>query len=103
METNRAIKTRQSVRKFTDKKPNWRDIIDCVDTTRYTPMAGNNFSMKFIIVDDKEKIKNLADCCEQNFISEAHFVVVVCTTPSRTTNTFEEKGKNYLKQQAGAT
>ena len=102
MELNRTIKTRKSVRKFSPRKPNWRDIIECIDSTRYAPMAGNNFSLKFIIVDDKEKIEKIAEASEQDFINRAQFVVVVCSNPSRTLTAYGERGKDYLKQQAGA-
>ena len=58
--------------------------------------------MKFILVSDKEKIQKLAEASQQEFISDAQYVVVVCSNPSRTLNAYEERGKNYLKQQAGA-
>jgi len=50
----------------------------------------------------RKKFKNLADAAQQYFISQAQYVVVVCTNPSRTINSFEEQGKKYCKQQAGA-
>ena len=56
MDLTKAIQSRRSVRKFKDKKPNWRDIIECIDSMRYAPMAGNNFTLKFILVTDEEKI-----------------------------------------------
>ncbi len=102
MNLDKAIQNRHSVRRFTSKKPDWRDIIECIDSVRYAPMAGNIFSLKFIVVSDKEKIQNLADAAQQYFISQAQYVVVVCTNPSRTINSFEEQGKKYCKQQAGA-
>lgn len=102
MELNRAIKTRKSVRKFSPRTPNWRDIIECIDSTRYAPMAGNNYSLKWVIVNDREKIQKIADAAEQDFIGQAQFVVVVCSNPSRTINAYGDRGKDYLKQQAGA-
>jgi len=102
MELNRAIKSRKSTRKFKDKKPDWRDIIECIDSARYAPMAGNNFTLKFILIDDKEKINKLADAAEQSFISQAKYVVVVCSNPSRTANSYEKRGEIYCRQQAGA-
>jgi nitroreductase len=99
---DKIIKSRRSVRKFNSKKPDWRKIIECIDLMRYAPMAGNNFSLKFILVDDEEKIEKMAKASQQQFINQAKYVVVVCTTPSRTEISFEERGKDYLKQQAGA-
>ncbi len=60
MDLDKAIKSRKSVKKFKDKKPDWRDIIEVIDSMRYAPMAGNNFSLKFILVDNKEKIKKIS-------------------------------------------
>ena len=102
MELDKTIKSRRSVRKFKSKKPDWRDIIECIDSARYAPMAGNNFTLKFIIVDDEEKIKKLADAAQQPFVSQAHYVVVVCSTTSRAVNAYEKRGEVYCRQQAGA-
>jgi nitroreductase len=99
---DKIIHARRSVRKFNSKKPDWREIIECIDSMRYAPMAGNNFSLKFILVDDEKKINELAKVAQQKFITEAKYVVVVCTTPTRTEISYEERGKGYLKQQAGA-
>lgn len=102
MEIDKAIKERKSVRKFLSKKPDWRNIITAIDYARYAPMAGNIFSLKFILVDDKEKIKKLAEASQQNFVSQAHYAVVVCSNPSMTKNSYEEKAEMFLHQQAGA-
>jgi nitroreductase len=99
---DKIIQLRRSVRKFNSKKPNWRTIIECMDSMRYAPMAGNNFSLKFILVDDEKKISQLAEASQQEFVKEAKYVVVVCTTPTRTKLSYEERGENYLRQQAGA-
>ena len=102
MELDKAIHSRKSTRKFSNKKPNWRDILECIDAMRYTPMAGNNFILKFILIDDKEKIQKISECAQQPFIAETDYVLVVYSNPSRTLNSFGEKGKIYSRQQAGA-
>ncbi len=102
MELNKAIENRHSVRKFLDKKPNWRKIIECIDSARYAPMAGNNYTLKFIMVDDEEKIQKIAEACQQAFVNQAKFVVVACSNPSRTVNSYEKIGEVYCRQQAGA-
>ena len=53
---DKIIHNRRSVKKFKSTKPDWRTIIECIDAMRYAPMAGNNYSLKFILVDDKDKI-----------------------------------------------
>lgn len=102
MGVERLIKARRSVRKFKSTKPDWREIIECIDSMRYTPMAGNNFTLKFILVDDEAKIQKLADAAQQDFIAEVKYIVVVCTTPGRTETAYEERGSIYTRQQAGA-
>lgn len=102
MDFDKLIKLRKSVRKFKGKKPDWRDIIECINSARYVPMAGGNFSLKFILVDDKEKIQKITEASQQLFISQTHYLVVVCSTTLRTVNSFGEKGEIYLRQQAGA-
>lgn len=103
MELEKAIQKRRSVRKFDiKKKPDWRNIIECIDSARYAPMAGNNYTLKFIMIDDEKKIEKISESCQQPFISEAKFVVVVCSNPSRTENLYGESGKVFCRQQAGA-
>ena len=102
MDIDKAIKTRHSVKKFKDKKPNWRGIIECIDSCRYAPMAGNNFTLKFIIVSDKDSIQKIAEAAQQPFIAKAQYIVVACSDPTRTINAYEERGKFYVRQQAGA-
>jgi len=102
MELNKAIKSRTSVRKFSSKKPNWRNIIECIDAARYAPIAGGIYALKFILVDNLESIKKISEAAQQDFISQAHYVVVVCSNPSRTVNAYGKQGEIYLRQQAGA-
>ncbi|HUW43861.1 MAG TPA: nitroreductase family protein [Bacillota bacterium] len=102
MELNKAIQSRKSVRKFNSKKPDWRNLIECLDATRYAPMAGGNYTLKFILVDDLEKIEKIKDACQQDFVSQAHYVLVVCSNPSRTINAYGKQGETYARQQAGA-
>src|SRR3990172_5883249 len=102
MDLMRAVKSRHSVKKFKEKKPDWRDIIDAIDAARYAPMAGSNYSLKFILVSNKEKIQRLADASQQPFVGKVHYVVVVCSNSSRTTNAYGKRGEVYVRQQAGA-
>lgn len=102
MELDKAIQSRRSVRKFKEKKPDWRDIVECIDVMRHAPMAGNNFTLKFILVDDEKKIERIANAAQQDFITETKYVVVVCSKPSRTVNAYGKRGEMYCRQQAGA-
>jgi nitroreductase len=102
MNVESAIKVRKSVRNFTDKKPDWRDIIECIDSVRFAPTAGKNFTLKVILVSDKKKIEKIANATEQPFITKAHYVVVMYSDISRLATLFEKRGEIYSRQQAGA-
>jgi len=102
MKLQDAIKQRHSVQAFSPKKPDWRDIIECIDSARYAPMAGNNYSVKFTLVSDSDSIKKIAKAAQQPFIEQAHYVVVTCSNPGRTVNAYGKRGEVYARQQAGA-
>jgi nitroreductase len=102
MNLDKAIKSRRSVRKFKSREPDWRDIIDCIDAARFAPMAGNIYTLKFILVHDEEKIQKIAKACQQPFVGTAHYIVVVCSNPNKTLNAYGKMGETYLRQQAGA-
>ena len=102
MELDKAIKGRSSVKKFNSKKPDWRDIIECIDAARFAPMAGGNYTLKFILVDDGEIISKIAEACQQHFVAQVHYVVVACSDPKRTVNAYGKQGEAYSRQQAGA-
>ena len=103
MDFDKLIKSRQSIRKFNSKKPDWRDIIESIEAARFIPTAGGNYVQKFIIVDDPDKIDQIAVACQQDFIATAKYVVVVCSNPARLKNAYGKNGESYTKQQAGAT
>ncbi len=102
MDFDKVIKTRKSVRAFKPKEPDWRDIIEAIDSVRYAPMAGNNFTPKIILVDDKNKIREISKAAQQDFFADVSHLIVVCSDPKRTINLYEEKGEIYSRQQAGA-
>lgn len=102
MDLTKAIQNRHSVKKFNSKKPDWRDIIEAIDVARYAPTAGGNYTLKFILVDDTDLINKIAEACQQDFIAHAHYIVVVCSNPSRLINAYGKQGETYAKQQAGA-
>jgi nitroreductase len=102
MDLDKAIQSRTSVRKFHSKKPDWRDIVEAIDAARYAPMTGGNNIMKFIILDDPEKIQKLAEASQQDFITTAQYVVVACSKIGRVMNAYGTRGERYSRQQAGA-
>lgn len=102
MELQKAIKSRTSIKRFQGKKPDWRKIIEAIDSARFAPMAGNLFTLKFILIDKPEIIQKIAKACQQNFVSSAKYLVVACSEFSKTQNAFGKKAETYSRQQAGA-
>jgi nitroreductase len=99
---NKIIQSRRSIKKYKSKKPDWRIIIECIDSMRYAPMAGNNFSIKTIMIDNPETIEKISEYSEQPFIKDTKYVIVVCSNEERTRIAFGERAEKYVKQQAGA-
>ncbi|MBU3913525.1 MAG: nitroreductase family protein [Nanoarchaeota archaeon] len=102
MKFDDIIKERRSVRRFSSKKPKWEDIIEAIDAANKAPLAGNIYALRFILVDDKEKIKEMAEASQQKFIEQANYVFAVCTDKTSLVKSYDERGEIYARQQAGA-
>lgn len=102
MEFDKVIKERHSVRRFSTKKVDWENIIEAIDSANSAPLAGNIPVFKFILVDDKTKIQRLADASQQDFVSDVNYVIVICSVPDQLLRSYNERGKTYARQQAGA-
>ena len=102
MQLKDAIKKRKSVRRYFDKKPDWRKIIRAIDMARFAPSAGNNFVLKFILVSDEKKITELAKATQQDFVGTAKYVVVAVSDDSKLVKSYGDRGLRYAPQQAGA-
>ncbi len=74
-----VLKTRRSVRKYrSDPIP--KDVLDRVlDAARRAPSGSNRQPTRYVLVEDQEARKRLAELCHnQHFIAEAPVVVVAC-------------------------
>ncbi len=101
MDTIKAIQQRRSTRKFKPKKPDWRDILEAIDSARFAPMAGGFFSLNFIVIDEKDKIEKIAKWSEQEFIKKTKYIVAFVSDPKKT-KTYGKRGERYMREQAGA-
>ena len=72
MDAIECIKTRRSVRSYEDKdipRPVIEDIIDCA---RLAPTARNEQPWEFVVVTNKDKLKEIADATDHGpFIAES--------------------------------
>lgn len=102
MDLDKAIEKRHSVRKFKLRKPDYGKILEAIESSTKAPLAGNIPTLKFIIVSDKEKIKQLADASTQDFVASVHYVIVFCSNPENCVRSYDKRGETYCLQQAGA-
>ena len=103
METDKTIKERHSVRSFKkNAKIDYKKIVDIAEAGRLAPHAGSSPGTKFILVSDKEKIKELTAAAQQNFIEDVNWIIVVCSDKQFISKAFLDRTDKYLRQQAGA-
>jgi len=63
---DQIVQKRYSVRKYAAKKATREDILACIQAAIYAPTARNNQPWKFIVVDDEQKVAQVANCLEYN-------------------------------------
>jgi nitroreductase len=97
------IQKRQSIRKFSHKKPTWRKIIQAIDYTRFAPCAGNQFVLKYILISDEKNISKIAKATQQDFVGTASYLVVAVSDESKLLRSYGDRGKKYCSLQAGAS
>ena len=102
MEFNEVIKRRASIRNYSPKKPRTEDIIKCLDYANLAPSPGNLSLLRYIIIENQEKIDKIAECCQQKFIKQAKIIVVICSDSKRAINLYDERAEKYIKHNAGA-
>lgn len=102
MDLDKTLKTRASIRNYSDKKPNYDKIIDAVEAANLAPSPGNLLILKFIIVEDEETIEKIAQACQQPFIKKAQVLVIVCSDSKKTKIMYDKRADKYIKQHAGA-
>jgi nitroreductase len=97
-----AIKKRKSVRKFSANAPDWRKVINIIDSARWAPMAGNRQTIKFILVDDENKIRKIQDAAQQDFVGQVRYLIVAVSDYEYLRKMYPEWAEIYGRQQAGA-
>lgn len=102
MQFDHIVKKRKSVREFSKKKPNWKHILDAIDSTIQNPFAGNLNNIKFLIIEEEHKIKSISEIAEQPWISQSKTLVIICTDDTHLEDKYGERGRIYSRQQAGA-
>lgn len=103
MELKEAISKRHSTRSFSTKKVKLADALYVLDSAIHAPSAGGVNTIKLILVDNAETIKELAKVSFKNeFLAEAPYLIVVCSDLKQKKNLYGTKGAYYAAQEAGA-
>ncbi len=102
MDLTKAISARRSIREFSNKSVHWDKVLEAIDAANQAPFAGNINNLKFVIVSEKEMINKIAEHCQQDWIADAKHIAVVCSTLKEIELQYNDRGKIYSRQQAGA-
>lgn len=100
METEECILTRRSVRKFKNVKVDFEKIGRILEAGRAAPSAGNVQNWMFIVVDDENKIKAIAEACfNQYWIANAPILIVICGKPQEVERHYGIRGERLYSVQ----
>ncbi len=102
MEFDKVVRKRKSANHFSGKKVSWKDVLEAIDAANQGPFAGNHNNLHFLIVEEPSTIKDLANCCEQSWISNSNILIVVCSDDTHLQDLYGERGRIYSRQQSGA-
>ncbi|NDV59998.1 nitroreductase family protein [Bacteroides sp. 519] len=77
------IKSRRSMRKFTDKELTQEEVVSLLKAALISPTSKRTNAWQFIVVDNKETLAQLAHCKEHSasFIANATLAIVVTADP----------------------
>lgn len=82
MEVFRCVSTLSSVRTYQDREVSFEVIQKVLEAGRLAPSAHNDQPWEFVLITEKQKLKDMAKyCMSGRFISQSAFGVVVLTDP----------------------
>jgi len=102
MEFNKLLYERASIKRFSTEKPQPELIQEIIEAGNLAPSPGNLPILRYIIVEDENLIKKIAQACQQNFITKAPYVIVICSDAKNIIRAYNKRAETYVKQQAGA-
>jgi len=97
-----ALMTRQSIRKFSDREIPEEMIRTILRAGIKAPSGGNRQPWRFIVVTDREKIKQFDPEEHQPWVENAPAVIVVCANPHDTWEKYGEDDQCYILDTAAA-
>ncbi|MFH0752882.1 MAG: nitroreductase family protein [archaeon] len=103
MDIKDAIRTRRSIRSYSDKAVSLEDVADILEIARFTPSSGNQQNWKVIVVTDEKLRVELAKVSKkQDWMGFAPVHLVVCNEYAGISKMFKELGKMFSIQNCAA-
>jgi nitroreductase len=96
MNVNSAIKKRASIRNFSLKTVKYDKLIDIIEAGNLAPSPGNLSIIKFILIEEPETIQEIAEACQQDFITEAKYVIAVISDSSGAEKLYYERATENM-------
>lgn len=94
MEIKEAVVSRRSVTKYLSKKVRHETLSEILDYARYAPSSGNLQNWQIIIVEDKEKRKQIANAClKQLWMIDAPVHLVICNKVGDVEKMYGKRGR----------
>jgi len=82
MEVFEAIRTRRSIKRYSNKPVEKDKLLKVLEAARLSPSAGNRQPWRFIVVTDPEKKESLRPPYRRDIVLSAPVVIVGCALPS---------------------
>ncbi len=83
MDMEEAIRTRRSIRKWSDRPLEKETIIQLMDVVRLAPSGHNGQQWEIIVVTGRDRLEQLVPICnDQRHVGEAGAFVFIVTDPS---------------------
>lgn len=102
MDFESLAKKRASIRKYSDKKPDIEKVMKIIEVGNLSPAPGNLSVIKYLVVQDPEKIFKIAEAARQRFIEDAPYLLVICSDSKDIEKMYDKRAKKYVKQHVGA-
>jgi len=102
MNINTAIKKRASIREYSQRRVSYNKLIEVIEAGNCAPSPGNLPIARFIVVEDKEKIYQITKATQQAFVSDAQFLIIICSKSKKTKIMYDDRSERYVKHHIGA-
>lgn len=95
MDVIEVIKSRRSVRSYSNKEVKHDDLVRILSSARYAPSSGNIQNWAFIVVRNSSKREDISKAClDQRWMVQAPVHIVVCNEVSLAKRAYGSRGES---------